>query len=52
MKWDDAGRKLHLRLAEGSKLLGAVAGKRKFELRVGEKAKDVEFAGKALEIEI
>jgi alpha-glucosidase/alpha-D-xyloside xylohydrolase len=52
MKWDDAGKKLRLRLAEGSKLLGAVAGKRKFELRVGEKTRDFEFAGKPLDIEI
>jgi alpha-glucosidase/alpha-D-xyloside xylohydrolase len=50
MKWDDAGRKLHLRLADGSKLLGAVSGSRKFALRVGEKAKAFEFAGKPVEV--
>jgi alpha-glucosidase (family GH31 glycosyl hydrolase) len=52
MKWDDVGRKLHLRLAEGSKLLGAVASKRKFEIKVGEKTRDVEFAGQPLVVGI
>jgi hypothetical protein len=51
MKWDDSAKKLRMRLAEKSKMLGG-ANRRKFELRVGEKTKEVEFAGKPIEIAI
>jgi alpha-glucosidase (family GH31 glycosyl hydrolase) len=50
MKWDDSGRKLSLRLAEGSRML--VPGKKRFEIKVGDKTRSVVFDGKPVEVTV
>jgi alpha-glucosidase (family GH31 glycosyl hydrolase) len=48
MRWDDAARKLSLRLAEGSRMLPPL--KREIEVRLEQTTKSVVFDGRAVEV--
>ena len=50
MKWNDAARKLSLRLADGSRMLAAK--QKKFEVKLGEATKSVTFDGKPIEVSL
>jgi hypothetical protein len=48
MTWDDAHKKLNLRLAPGSRLLAA--GTKAIALQLGETKRSVTFEGKPVEV--
>jgi alpha-glucosidase (family GH31 glycosyl hydrolase) len=50
MNWNDAARKLSLRLADGSRMLAAK--QKKFEVKLGEATKSVTFEGKPVEVSL
>ena len=50
MKWNDAERKLSLRLADGSRMLASK--QKKFDVKLGDATKQVVFEGKPVEVSL
>ena len=50
MNWNDAARKLSLRLAEDSRMLASK--QKKFDVKLGEATKQVAFEGKPIEVSL
>jgi alpha-glucosidase (family GH31 glycosyl hydrolase) len=50
MKWDDARRTFHMRLAEGSRMLAPI--ERRIDVHLGKETRQVVFEGRAIEVSL